>query len=185
MNQVGYCVIEDIIPEENSSTSVMSRDDVNALFHFFKATFLKEDGKWCDGPVALAQILNTEDTTYAARDASLRFQISVESIHQRLEKSHPDLFRLKLRLDSVAALLLKELRVESSPTCNYRLPNTGGLLLLLEPGCSAQVPHTDYKVRYMVNGREGFDPAYFVIQTGRDNASLLVWPGSHHVAAEF
>jgi hypothetical protein len=37
----------------------------------------------------------------------------------------------------------------------------------------------------MENGREVFDPSYFVIQTGRDNASLLVWPGSHHVSAEF
>jgi hypothetical protein len=112
MNQVGYCVIADIFPEENSSTSVISREDVNALFDFFKATFLKEDGKCCDdGPVAFAQILNTEDTTDAARDASLRFQTSVESIHQHLEKSHPDLFKLKLRLYIVAALLLKELRV--------------------------------------------------------------------------
>jgi hypothetical protein len=41
MNQVFYCVIADIFPEENSSTSVMSRDDVNALIDFFKATFLK------------------------------------------------------------------------------------------------------------------------------------------------
>jgi hypothetical protein len=30
-----------------------------------------------------------------------------------------------------------------------------------------------------------FDPSYFVIQTGPDNASLLIWPGGHHVAAEF
>jgi hypothetical protein len=45
MNQVGYCVIADIFPEENSSTSVISRDDVNALLDFFKATLLKEDGK--------------------------------------------------------------------------------------------------------------------------------------------
>jgi hypothetical protein len=37
----------------------------------------------------------------------------------------------------------------------------------------------------MENGREVLDPSYFVIQTGRDNASLLVWPGSHHVSAEF
>jgi hypothetical protein len=37
----------------------------------------------------------------------------------------------------------------------------------------------------MENGREVFDPSYFVIQTGRDGASLLVWPGSHDVAAEF
>lgn len=186
MNQVGYCVIPDIFSEELSSTSVMSRDDVNTLLDFFKATFLKEDGKCCDdGPIAFAPILNTEDTTDAARDASLRFQTSMDSIHQHLEKSHPELFRLKLRLDIVAALLLKELRVESSPTCNYRLPNTGGRLLLSAPGCSAQVPHTDYKVRYLENGREVFDPSYFVIQTGRDNASLLVWPGSHHIAAEF
>jgi hypothetical protein len=41
------------------------------------------------------------------------------------------------------------------------------------------------KVRYMANEREVFDPSYFLIQTGRDNASILVWPGSHHVAAEF
>jgi hypothetical protein len=184
MNQVGYCVISDIFHGENSSTSAMSRDDVNDLFDFFKATFLKDDGKFCDnGHIAFAQILNTEDTTDAARDASLRFQTSVESIHQHLEKFHPDLFRLKLRLDIVAALLLKELRVEFSPTCNYRLPNTGGRRLLSAPGCSAQVPYTDYKVRYMENGREVFDPSYFVIQTVRDNASLLVWPGSHHVAA--
>jgi hypothetical protein len=95
MNQVGYCVIAGIFPEENSSTSVMSRDDLNFLMDFFKATFWKEDGKCCDdGPVAFAQILNTEDTTDAARDASLRFQTSVESIHQHLEKSHPDLFKL-------------------------------------------------------------------------------------------
>jgi hypothetical protein len=37
----------------------------------------------------------------------------------------------------------------------------------------------------MENGREVFDPSYFAIQTGRDNVSLLVWPGSHHVSAEF
>jgi hypothetical protein len=112
MNQVGYCVIADIFPDENISTSVMSRDDVNALLDFSEATFLKEDGKCCDDfPIAFAQILNTEDTTDAARDASLRFQTSMDSIHQHLEKSHPGLFRLKLRLDIVAALLLKELRV--------------------------------------------------------------------------
>ena len=81
----------------------MSRDDVNVLLDFFKASFLKEDGKCCvGGPNAFSPILNTEDTTDAARDASLRFQTSMESIHQHLEKSHPDLFRLKLRLDIVA-----------------------------------------------------------------------------------
>jgi hypothetical protein len=37
----------------------------------------------------------------------------------------------------------------------------------------------------MENGREVLDPSYFVIQTGRENASLLVWPGSHHISAEF
>jgi hypothetical protein len=147
---------------------------VNALYDFFKAT-LNEDGKCCDdGPVTFAQILNTEKTTDAARYASLRFQTSKESIHQHLEKSHLDLFRLNLRLDNVEALLLKELRVESSQTCNYLLKNTEGSLLLSAPGCSAQVLHTDYKVRYMENGREVFDPSYFVIQTGLDNASLLV-----------
>jgi hypothetical protein len=186
MSRVGYCVIAYIFSEENSSTSVMSRDDVNALLDFFKATFLKEDGKCCDdGPIAFAQFINKEDTTGAARDASLRFQTSMESIHQHLEKSHPDLFKLKLQLDIVAALLLKQLRVESSPTCNYRLPNIEGRRLLSAPGCSAQVPHTAYKVRYMENGNEVCDPSYFVIQTGRDNESLLLWPGSHHVAAEF
>jgi hypothetical protein len=185
MNQVGYCVIADILPEENSSTSVILRDDVNALYDFFKATFLKEDGKCCDdGPASFAQILNTEKTTDASRDASLRFQTRVESIHQHLEKWHPALFRLKLRLDNVEALLLKELRVESSKTCTYRLKSTEGRLLLSAPGCSAQVLHTDYKVRYMENGREVFDPSYFVIQTGLDNASLLVWPGSPHFSAE-
>jgi hypothetical protein len=138
----------------------MSRDDVKTLLDLFKATFLKEDGKCCDdGPIAFLQILNTEDTTDAARDASLQFQTSVESIHHHWNKSHPDLFKLKLRLDIVAALLLNELRVESSPTCNYRLPNTGGRLLLSAPGCNAQVPHTDYKVRYMEDGREVFDPS--------------------------
>jgi hypothetical protein len=112
MNKVDYCVIADIFPEGNSSTSVISRDDVNVLMDFFKASFLKEDGNCCDdGPVPFAQIFNTEATTDAARDASLRFQKSVESIHQHLEKSHPDLFKLMLRLDIVAALLLKELRV--------------------------------------------------------------------------
>ena len=85
MNQVGYCVIPDIFSEVFSSTSVMSRDDVNTLLDFFKATFLKEDGKCCDdGPIAFAPILNTKDTTDAARDASLRFQTSMESIHQHL-----------------------------------------------------------------------------------------------------
>jgi ectoine hydroxylase-related dioxygenase (phytanoyl-CoA dioxygenase family) len=95
------------------------------------------------------------------------------------------LFKLKLRLDIVAALLLKELRVESSPTCTYLLPNIVGLLVLSAPGCSAQVPHTDYKVRYTEHGREVVDPSYLVLQTGRENASLLVWPGSHHIAVEF
>jgi hypothetical protein len=94
----------------------------------------------------------------------------VESIHQHLEKSHPDLFKLKIRLDVVAALLLKELPVESSPTFNYGLPNIGGRLFLSSPGSSAKVPYTEYKVRYMKNGREVFDPSYFVIYTGRDNA---------------
>jgi hypothetical protein len=113
MNQVGYCVSADIFPDEKFSTSVMSHADVNALLDFFEATFLKEGvGKCCDDfPIAFAQIPNTEDTTDAARDASLRFQTSMDSIHQHLEKSHPGLFRLKLRLDIVAALLLKELRV--------------------------------------------------------------------------
>jgi hypothetical protein len=153
MNQVGYCVIADIFPDENSSTSVMSRDDVNALLDLFKAAFLKEDGKCCDdGHIAFAQILNTGDITDAARDGSMRFQTSRESINQHLEKSHPDLFRLKLRLDIVTALIFKELRVESSPTCNYRLPNTVGLLLLSAPGCSVQVSHTDYKKRSAVYG---------------------------------
>jgi hypothetical protein len=109
----------------------------------------------------------------------------VDSIHQHLEKSNPDLLRLKLLLDIMAALLLKELQVESSPTCNYRLPNTGGRHFLSAPGCNAQVPHTDYKVRYKENGKEVFNQSYFVIQTGRDNASLLVWPGSQYVTEEF
>jgi hypothetical protein len=74
INQLGYCVIVDIFPEENSYTSVMSREDVNASFYFFKGTLLKEDGKcFDDGPVSFAQVLNTEDTTDAARDTSLRF----------------------------------------------------------------------------------------------------------------
>jgi hypothetical protein len=120
MNQVGCCVIAGIFPDENSATSVMSRDDVNALLDFFKANILKKDGKCCDdGPVAFAQILNTEDTTDAARDAYLRLQTRMESINKKLKKLHPDLFRLRLRLDIMAALLLKELRVVEygSVTC--------------------------------------------------------------------
>jgi hypothetical protein len=99
----------------------VSRDDVNTLLDLFKATIFIEDGKYCDdGPSAFAQIINTEDTTDVARDVSLRFQTNVESIHQHLEKSHPDYFRLNLCLYIVTALLLKELRVEYSPICNHR-----------------------------------------------------------------
>jgi hypothetical protein len=52
MNEVGYCVIAEIFPEENSSKSVLWHDDENALLDFFKATFLKDDGKcFDDGPI--------------------------------------------------------------------------------------------------------------------------------------
>jgi hypothetical protein len=89
MNQVCYCVIRDIFTEEISSTFVMSRDYVNSSLYFFKATFLKEDGKcFDDGPYAFTQILNTEDTTDAARDASLRFQTIMASTNQHLGKLH-------------------------------------------------------------------------------------------------
>jgi hypothetical protein len=71
------------------------------------------------GPIAFAQILNTGVTTDAARDASLRLQTRMESINKNLQKLHPDLFRLKRRLDIVAALLFKEPRVVEygSVTC--------------------------------------------------------------------
>ena len=97
----------------------------------------------------------------------------------------PDLFMLSLRLDIVAGLILNELLVESFPTCNYRLHNTEGRVLLSTPGCGAQISHNDYEVRNMENGRDVLDPSYFVIQTGCDNAALLVWLWSHHIAAEF
>ena len=188
----GYCIIRDVFPEHSADAGVskaiaMSRADVDELFGFFREAWNKDGHLCCASAdtVAFDTIVNSHDVSQTALSSSKRRQTPRVSIHQHLESYHRSVFKLKLRLDALCALLLSELTVESRTTCTYSIPRTGARLLLSEPDCTLQPPHTDFPVRYTQSGGAVPDPSYFLILTGSESASVVVWPGSHEVVAFF
>jgi hypothetical protein len=182
---------------------VCSRASIDRLFRHFRSAFSQTEMKCCGGgggggvpadidrdenpgkPVCWISICNQADGDEPSERNSLRFQTPLEAIHQHLEMAHPVLFRAKLSLDVLAALILKGLLIEDSRRTSYRIPRTGARLLLSAPGCTAQPPHTDFPVSYSAQGRHVADPSYFMILTGKESATVRVWPGSHRVVAIF
>jgi hypothetical protein len=81
------------------------------------------------------------------------------------------MFEIKLKLDLAAALVLRDLGMKE-----HSLPDTGGRLLLSEPGCTAQPLHTDYAVRYAESGGIVRDCSYFVMYSGREAQPSLCCP---------
>lgn len=192
LQSIGYCIIRDVFPEHSADAGVskaiaMSRADVDELFGFFREAWNKDGHLCCASAdtVSFDTIVNSHDVSQTTLDSSKRRQTPRASIHQHLESYHRRVFKLKLRLDAVCALLLSELSVESRTTCTYSIPRTGARLLLSEPECPLQPPHTDFPVRYTQSGAPVPDPSYFLILTGSESASVVVWPGSHEVVAYF
>jgi hypothetical protein len=183
LTQVGYAIIPDAIRDAGSDfPTVLARIEMDLILDFSKRAFKNDGGKCCSHAPkpAFAKITNSFENTEAARLTSMRYQSERESFHQHLEERHGVMFEIKLKLDLAAALLLRDLGMKE-----HSLPDTGGRLLLSEPGCTAQPPHTDYAVRYTESGGIVRDCSYFVMFSGREGATILVWPGSHHTAATF
>jgi hypothetical protein len=186
----GFCVVPGIFPPASTDPEVrkavvMAQADVDELFGFFRDAWKKDQHLCCDKaekPV-FDTIVNSKDRSAAALARSKRYQTPRVSIHQHLEKHHPTMFLLKLRMDVVTAMLLEELNFKSGSEVQYVLPNTGGRLLMSSPGCPAQPAHTDFKIRYKADGTAVANFSLFVILTGREAASVLMWTGSHMACA--
>jgi hypothetical protein len=169
----GYVVIQDNVRDDTFLTCA----EVDQLFDFSRAAFASSDGKCCSlsKDTAFGGIFNTE---MDGDEPSKRFQSNRHAYHQHLEDEHPDLFRIKLKLDISAAILGISLHLT-----HCRLPNSGGRLLLSDVGCPPQPPHCDYKVRVQNGGKVSSDCSYFLMQAGRDGMKVLVWPATHYELA--
>jgi hypothetical protein len=90
----------------------------------------------------------------------------------------------KLYLDVAGAMLFRALAIEGTMSHHFAIPKTGGRVLLSAPQCPAQPPHTDYRVR-SESAAPASNPSYFMVQTGKEAATLLVWQASHYTATHF
>jgi hypothetical protein len=152
---------------------------------FFRDAWKKDQHRCCDKaekPV-FDTIVNSEDRSAAALARPKRYQTPRVSIHQHLEKHPPTMFLHKLRMDVVTAMLLEELIFNSGSEVQYVLPNTGGRLLMSEPGCPVQSAHTDFKIRYNVDGTAAENFSLFVFLAGREAARVLMCTWSHMACA--
>jgi hypothetical protein len=188
----GFCVLPgNIAPASNepavSTAVVMAQEDVDELFGFLKEAWKKDKHLCCDmaEEAVFDCIINSMDVSPEALARSKRYQTPRVSIHQHLERHHPTMFLHKLRMDLMTALLLEELGFRCGPEVQYALPNTGGRVLMSEPGCPAQPAHTDFKIRYNPDGTAVANCSLFVMWTGREAASVVVWTGSHVACARF
>ena len=188
LRDLGYVVLDNIFGKETTeedavqAACIMSRRSVDQLFQHFSLAFENETKACCSGERAVAcwdKIYND------GSDMAVRFQTPREAIYQHLERSHPELFEAKLRLDLLLAVLLEELSIEDSSKNSYLIPKTGARLLLGAPGCTPQQPHTDFEVRFGEFGACAPDPSYFMVVTGADWASILAWPSSHRLVSSF
>jgi hypothetical protein len=182
LRHAGYVVIPDAISSRYEDV-IVATAEVDKLFNHFKeiasgAAFACPCGFREDGP-CLGSISNEDSDNPCSN--KLRFQTPRAAFHQHLERKHENLFDIKLRLDMLAAQLLRELGIGEGDTSMHRIPLTGGRILVSAPGCTAQPPHTDYRVR----GSSLDPPSYFVMFAGSEGASLVVWPASHCLAGFF
>jgi hypothetical protein len=177
LSKAGYAVIPEVIRED----TFLSRTEVDDLFDFSRKAFATPDGKCCASAQepAFGAIFNSVEGMEELECAPKRCQSNRHSYHQHLETHHEALFKTKLKLDLSAAIIGQFLRI-----ANCSLPKSGGRLLLSEPGCPAQPPHCDYKVRYSSRGTPVSDGSYFMMHSGRDGATVLVWPASHHIVTK-
>lgn len=175
--KAGYAVIPDLIRED----TFLSRTEVDELFDFSRTAFSTPDGKCCTSAqeCAFTKIFNSDEGTEAAQNTPGRYQSNRHSYHQHLETHHEALFKIKLKLDVSVAIIGQNLRIR-----NCSLPRSGGRLLLSEPGCHAQPPHCDYRVRASSTGSAVSDCSYFMMHSGRDGAKVLAWPASHHTVTK-
>ena len=170
-------MISDLIRDD----TFLSLAEVDELFEFSRTAFSTPDGK-CYASAqdcAFTKIFNSEEGTEAAQNTPGRYQSNRHSYHQHLETHHEALFKIKLKLDVSVAII-----GQSLSTRNCSLPRSGGRLLLSEPGCQAQPPHCDYRVRASSTGSAVSDCSYFMMHSGRDGAKVLAWPASHHTVTK-
>ncbi|MCX8500979.1 MAG: hypothetical protein ORO03_04725 [Alphaproteobacteria bacterium] len=177
LSKAGYTVIPDVIRED----TFLSHTEVDELFDFCRKAFSTPGGKCCASALepAFGTIFNAPEGVEEPADTPGRHQSNRHSFHQHLEGHHEALFKIKLKLDVSVAIIGQFLKIR-----NCRLPKSGGRLLLSEPGCTAQPPHCDYKVRFSSTGTPVSDGSYFMMHSGRDGAKVLVWPASHNTVTK-
>jgi hypothetical protein len=184
LSHAGYTVVPNVVPdldEAGRAKMAITRAGVDELFEHFRYACEDPELRCCENEQpCFASIRNDNDMDSGP---AKRYQTTNGALeHVRLV--HPAIYKLEIRLDMAAAIVLDKLRVQTSHRCTYSTPRTGGRLLLTLPGCLAQKPYSDFQVR-SDGGRSVMDPFYFTIQTGSEEASLLVWPASHHICATF
>jgi hypothetical protein len=177
LSKAEYTVIPDLIRED----TFLSRTEVNKLFDFSRTAFSTPEAKCCANAqeCVFTKILNSDEGVEAAQSTPWRYQSNRHSYHKHLETHHDALFKIKLKLDVSVAITGQSLRIR-----NCSLPRNGGRLLLNEPGCQAQPPNCDYKVRASSTVTVVSDCSYFMIHSGRDGAKMLAWPASHHTVTK-
>jgi hypothetical protein len=184
LRHAGYTVVPNVVPdldEAGRAKMAITRAGVDELFGHFGSACGDPKFRCCvDSVPCFVSIRNDNDKD---RGRAKRMQTSNEALeHVRL--AHAGIYKLKIRLDMAASIVLDNLGIQTSHRCTYSAPRLGGRILLSLPGCLSQKPHTDFEVR-TEGGRCVIDPSYFTIQTGSEKASLLVWPASHHLCALF
>jgi hypothetical protein len=165
----------------------MAQEAVDELFGYLKEAWKKDNHLCCDmaEEAVFDCIMNSTDENPESLALSKSYQSPRVSIHQHLERHHLTMFLHKLRMDLMIALLLDDLVLRCGPEVQYALLNTGGRVLMSEPGCSAQSAHNDFKIRYSPDGTAVPNCSLFVMWTGRDAASVVVCTGFHVACARF
>jgi hypothetical protein len=180
----GFSVVRDVIPETapRGQTLPITRRDADKLFlHYEKAAKVATWKCCADGP-KMNDSIHNEDVR---QDQRLRHQATNEGL-EHLRVSHPEVYKLKLRLDVSAAILFDDFGIRTKPTAKYLIPRTGGRMLVTYPGCRPQKPHTDFKPRFGSSRGKVVtspNPSYFAIFTAKNEATVLVWVASHQLYA--
>ena len=106
----------------------------------------------------------------------LRYQ-TVKGAYSWLKAKFPQKLRLKLKIDLYMASLTECLGVLGNQGV-HESPRYGSTMLLSQPGCAEQIPHTDYASSYFKFSSDK-TPGYFLMFGGRNGMRLNIWRGSH------